>query len=127
MIFDTDVLIWFFRGDRYAANLIDSRTDREVSIVSWMELIQGSRSHNETRITRRFFRDSEFRVLPLDETISHLAANLMEEYALSDGLQVAEALVAATARQTVSVLATANVRHFRIPGLELKAFRPLGS
>jgi predicted nucleic acid-binding protein len=57
--------------------------------------------------------------------MSHLAATLMEEHALPHGLQVADALIAATARETMSVLATGNVRHFRvIPRLELKAFRP---
>jgi predicted nucleic acid-binding protein len=57
--------------------------------------------------------------------MSHLAASLMEAHALRSGLQVADALIAATARETGETLATGNVRHFRpIAGLRLKTFRP---
>ena len=126
MIFDTDVLIWFFRGNRRAADFIESQNIRRMSIVSLMELFQGARSRDEIKVIRRFIQENGFQVIPLNEPISHLAATLMEEHALSGGLQVADALIAATARETGSPLATANVRHFRaIPGLELKAFHPI--
>ena len=92
-----------------------------------MELFQGARSRSEIKIIRRFLQENAFRVIPLNEPISHLAATLMEEHALSGGLQIPDALIAATARETGSALATANVRHFRvIPGLEVKPFRPVG-
>ena len=126
MIFDTDVLIWFFRGDRRAAELIESEPEREASIISLMELIQGARSRGEIRVIRRFFRETGVRLLPVNESISHAAASLMEEHAMSSGLQVADALIAATAREAGSALTTGNVPHFRvIPGLELKMFRPV--
>jgi predicted nucleic acid-binding protein len=125
MIFDTEVLIWFFRGDQKAAKLMELQAERAVSIISLMELLQGARSGAEIRVIRRFFPDNGFRVIPVNESISHLAATLMEDHALKDGLRVADALIAATARETASVLATGNVRHFRaIAGLELKRFRP---
>jgi hypothetical protein len=124
MIFDTDVLIWFFRGNRPAAELIERQADRSVSIVSAMELYQGARSQEEIRTIRRFFQESSFRVIPLNEAMSHLALTLVEEHARKDGLQMADALIAATARQTVTILATGNMRHFRsVPNLQLKAFR----
>lgn len=124
MIFDTDVLIWFFRGDERAARLIEREHDRAVSIVSIMELYQGARSNEEIRKIRRFMQENGFRVIPLNESISHLALTLMEEHACSDGLQVADAMIAATARQTGLVLATGNVRHFRsIATLQLRTFR----
>ena len=125
MIFDTDVLIWFFRGVGNAKDLIESEPNPTISIVSLMELIQGAKSLSELKAIRRFFPAYGFRVIPINESISHLALTLMEEHSLSHGLQLADALIAATARETASTLATANVRHFRvIPRLELKAFRP---
>ena len=125
MIFDTDVLIWFLRGNRLAAELLERQAGRAVSIVSVMELYQGARSRDETNEIRRFFQENAFRIIPINESISHLAATLVEDYAMKAGLQVADALIAATARESASVLATGNVRHFRsIPGLELKTFRP---
>ncbi len=124
MVFDTDVLIWLFRGNSKAVELIESQADRAVSIISLMELVQGARSRAEIKEIRGFFQANGFRIFPLNESISHLAATLTEEHALKDGLQVADALIAATARETGEVLATGNVRHFRpIAGLELKAFR----
>jgi len=125
MIFDTDILIWCFRGNRRALEMIGSEQERAVSIVSFMELVQGARSLVEVREIRRFLRDNTFRILPLDEAMSHLAASLMEAHALRSGLQVADALIAATARETGEILATGNIRHFRpIAGIRLKTFRP---
>lgn len=125
MIFDTDVLIWFFRGNPRAAQTLEAEAERSISIVSLMELYQGARSHAEIASMRAFFHENSFRVLPLNETISHLAATLVEEHALKHGVQLADALIAATARETASVLVTGNVRHFRvIPALQLKPFRP---
>lgn len=125
MIFDTDILIWCFRGNRRALETIGSERERALSIVSLMELVQGARSLVEVREIRRFLRDNTFRILPLDEAMSHVAASLMEAHALRTGLQVADALIAATARETGEILATGNIRHFRpIAGLRLKPFRP---
>jgi predicted nucleic acid-binding protein len=127
MIFDTDVLIWSLRSDTNAAELIQSQTDRAVSIISWMELLQGANSRSEIKLIRRFLQDLGFRVIPVSESISHLAATLIEDHALADGLQVADALIAATARETGSELATGNVRQFRaIRRIELREFRPVG-
>ena len=125
MIFDTDVLIWFFRGNQAAAELLDSQAERALSIVSMMELYQGARSRQESRAIRQFLQNNNFRVIPINESISHLAATLVEDHALKDGLGVADALIAATARENGAILATGNVKHMRsIPTLELKAFRP---
>lgn len=125
MIFDTDVLIWFFRGHPKAAHLLESESERATLIVSVTELYQGARSSEEITAMRHFFQENAFRVVPISEAVSHLAATLVEEHCLQDGVQLADALIAATARETGSVLATGNVRHFRsMPALQLKAFRP---
>jgi predicted nucleic acid-binding protein len=125
VIFDSDVLIWFYRGDENAKELIDATADRATSIVSVMELLQGARSKAEMKTTQEFIRNAGLRVIPLNEQIGHLAAAFIEEHALSGGLRIEDALIAATARDSGEVLATANVRHFRpIRNLQLKAFRP---
>ena len=125
MIFDTDVLIWLSREDEKAKELIEATEDRATSIVSYMELLQGALSKAEMKTIQEFVRNTGFRVIPLNESIGHLAAALIEEHALSSGLRIEDALIAATARESGEVLATANIRHFRpIRNLELKAFRP---
>jgi hypothetical protein len=41
VIFDSDVLIWFLRGDLAAGELVDSASERAISIVTLMEVQQG--------------------------------------------------------------------------------------
>jgi len=125
MIFDTDVLVWFLRGDRAAVRLIASQSERAISIVSAMELVQGARSRGEIKTIHDFIRQHGIRLVPVSESISHVALSLIEAHALGQGLRVADALIVATAREAALPLATGNARHFRaIAGLELKVFRP---
>jgi predicted nucleic acid-binding protein len=125
MIFDTDVLIWASRGNQRAATAIDSCTDRALAIVSLMELLQGVRSKQESREIRQSLRQLQFRILPLSESIGSAAAALIELHALSAGLQVADALIAATAIESGHPLCTGNAKHFRaIRSLSCVAFRP---
>jgi predicted nucleic acid-binding protein len=125
MIFDTDVLVWASRGNLRAARTIDVATDRALSIVSFMELLQGARSKLETRQIRQSLRQLQFRILPLSETIGATAAAIIEQHALAHGIQLADALIAATAIEADRPLCTANVKHFRpISSLSRVAFRP---
>jgi len=125
VIFDSDVLIWSSRSDAEAVALVNSTRDRAVSIITVMESLQGVRSKSEMRTTKQFFHQINFRILPLTESIGHIAAGLIEEHALSGGLRIEDALIAATAREAGETLATANVRRFRdIANLDLKPFRP---
>ena len=125
MIFDTDVLIWASRGNARAARAIDAAAERALSIVSLMELMQGARSKLESRQIRESLHHLQFVVLPLSETIGATAAALIEQHALAHGIQLADALIAATAIESGRELCTANAKHFRpIRGLTRIAFRP---
>lgn len=126
MLFDTDVLIWCFRGNENAARLIDSESgDRLLSIVSYMELLQGARNSQEKKWIHSFLSDFAFTVLPLSENIGKRASIYIEEYALKHGIQMADALIAATAMENGSKLFTSNYKHFKcIEDLSLKTFKP---
>lgn len=125
MIFDTDVLIWASRGNIKAARAIDAAQDRALTIVSYMELLQGARSKLEIRQIQQSLRQLEFRILPLSEAIGAAAAALIEQHALAHGIQLADALIAATAIDSGRQFCTGNSKHFRsIHGLSCVAFRP---
>ena len=125
MMFDTDVLIWVSRGNSNAARMIDAATDRAVSIVSYMELIQGARSKLEARQIRQSLQQLQFRILPLSEPVGATAAGLIEKHALAHGIQLADALIAATAIESGQPLCTANAKHFRpIGSLSRVGLRP---
>jgi predicted nucleic acid-binding protein len=69
----------------------------------------------------------EFRVLPLSESIGATATALIERHALAHGIQVTDALVAATAIEAQEPLCSANAKHFRpVRQLTLDTFRPSG-
>ena len=125
MLFDTDVLIWIFRGMKSAARLVQADTDRKISIINYMEILQGSKNKYEMLSYKHFFSHYFFEILPVTEAISHRAAILFEEHALSTGLHVTDALVIATACENQLTLCTTNQKHARdIAALELKVFAP---
>ena len=125
MLYDTDVLIWIFQGNAKAARLLDRDVDRSLSVVSFMELLQGAADRGETRLIKDFLKDCAIANLPLTENIGHRASIYMEEFGRSSGLRVADALIAATAAENHSPLCTGDYRHFRpIRELELSVFRP---
>ena len=125
MIFDTDVLIWCFRGDEKAARAIDSCGERLISAVTLMELHQGACNKTEQKAISKFVREMNFRVLPINENISHRACIYVEEFCLKAAMQMADALIAATAVELAKTLYTANHKHYKaVTELETKIFKP---
>ena len=125
MLIDTDVLIWFFRGRSSAQRAIAECRSVELSAVTYMELVQGVRNKKELRLLRQTIRLNEWRILPLTESIGHRATMYVENHALTDGLRLADALIAASAVQSGVTLMTANIRHYKcIPDILLEPFRP---
>ena len=125
MMYDTDVLVWFLRGNQKAARSVDDAAERSISVITYMELLEGARDGREAKAIRDFLGQLGFRMLPLTENIGHRASIYIEEYGLRAGMCVADALVAATAVENQLVLCTANRKHYRPIGeLELKLFRP---
>ena len=125
MLVDTDVLIRHLRGYPEAAHRLDCLDTLEISVVTHLELLQGMRNKAEIDALKKTFERRRAVVHPLTEAVSERAIFLMETLVLSHGLQMGDALIAATALQTQSTLLTGNVRHFApIAGLAVEAFRP---
>ena len=127
MIVDSDILIWYLRGNQRAKSFLESLSfaDRQLSILSVMELYQGARNKKELTEIRRFWINHFSEVCPIREEISSLAADLIYDHALPSGLRSGDAIIAATALFHKVPLATANVKHFRsISGLQIHTFRP---
>ncbi|HEX7362365.1 MAG TPA: PIN domain-containing protein, partial [Bryobacteraceae bacterium] len=113
------------RGNPDAARTIGQAADRALSIVSLMELLQGARSKLEVRQIQQSLFQLDFSILPLSESIGATASSLIEQYTLTAGIQVADALIAATASLSGQRLCTANTKHFSpIRSLSLLPFRP---
>ena len=125
MIFDTDILIWIQRGNAAAARKVDITPERYLSIQSYMELLQGAKNKTQHQYIKDFLADFNFVILPLTENIGHRAAIYIEEYAISSGMRVGDAIIAATAVENNMPLMTSNTKHFKsVKDLNLKSFKP---
>ena len=127
-IFDTDIFVWHFRGVPEATKLLDREESIAISIVTYMELLQGARNKREIKTIRELLRDLNTSVLPLSENIGYRAAIYIENYALSHGIRAVDAMIAATAVVYDLPLYSSNAKHLRmIPDLDLRVFQPGGS
>jgi len=124
MIFDTDVMIWAFRGNAKALDSIDAAGERAISAVTYMELLQGVRNRREMLEMKRFLGRLGFSVLPVDVNVSNRAVAIMEETALKSDLGVCDALIFGTACEKGETLLSGNRKHFKeVPLLVAKVFR----
>ena len=125
MIFDTDIFIWTQRGNKKAAKLLEKSEEKYLSVQSYMELLQCAKNKTQHKHVKDFLSSFGFLVLPLTENIGHRASIYIEEYTLSSNLRSGDAIIAATAVENNMVLASSNVKHFKvIKELQLKAFKP---
>ena len=124
MIVDTDIIIWYMRGSEKARQLIDGFDGFHLSVVSYIELLQGLRDKNEYRELRKAFNDWQVTIVQISEAVSTKAMFYVENFHLSHVLTIADALIAATAVNLGMPLHTGDEKHYRmIRGLELKKFR----
>ena len=125
MLFDTDILIWIQRGSHRAAGLVEKEEERRISVLTYMELLQGASNKRQHEHILDFLREFGFHVLPHNENIGHRAAIYIEEYSLSHGLRSGDAIIAATATEKGLTLCTSNLKHYRpIKELKLRVFKP---
>jgi predicted nucleic acid-binding protein len=112
------------RGKVEAANAITSisKEDRFCSIISYMEMIQGIRNKKELELLNSMINNFNFAILPLSEKIGQLACELMIRYKLSSGLEVQDALIAATVVVFQDILYTGNIKHFKDLEIKIKIF-----
>lgn len=124
MLIDTDVLIWAARGYESAVDSLDTIEQPEVSTVTLIELMQGARSKREMNDLEQRLAQWGVEIIDLSPEISAQAVVLIREYAHARGLQLADALVAATAMARETTLFSGNRKHFEgIPGLQFQTFR----
>ena len=125
MLIDSDVLIWIARGHPGAIAKVQALPNWRISAVSYMELAQGCRNKSELKSMQKTFMSDANDVLAITQSISDLACTLVEKYALSHSVHVADALIAATAMVHAIPLLTGNAKHFSaIKGLEVQVFSP---
>lgn len=123
MLVDTDVLIWHLRGSPQAARCLDQLDSLVLSAVSYLELLQGMRNKAELAAVKKMLERRSATILPITPTITEQATALMESLTLSHGLQMGDALIAATALVHQLPVVTGNLKHFQaVPDLQVVPF-----
>jgi len=125
MLIDTDVLIWYMKGNKKAYKLIENLNGFFISTVTYIELIQGMRNNRELSELRKAFRQWNTKILYINEEISLKAMFFVERHYLSHSLKLADALIAATALVNGIPIITGNDKHYNIiKEISVKKFSP---
>jgi len=89
-----------------------------------MELIQGALNKYEADCIDKTLRDMNVERLPIKQSISDIAVSLVRTYFHSHSMQLADALIAATALEHNLELMSGNAKHFKvIEGLVIHKFQ----
>ena len=124
VIIDTDVLIWYLRGNESAQKIIDASIPFKISVINYMELLQGMKGKKELSILQKYLKKWSVEIVLINENISSRAMFLVEDYYLSHSLELGDAIIAATALEYREILLTANEKHYSfIPNIKTKKFR----
>ena len=108
MLIDSDVLVWLTRGHPGAAARLVREPVWHISAVTYIELAQGCRNQAELERLKQGLSARDTQIMPVNEAISERAMRLIDLHALGDGLQLGDALIAATALEHGLPLLTAN-------------------
>ena len=123
MIVDTDVLIWYSRNNEKAKELLHSLRGFNISVITYMEIIQGVRNKQELNHFNKSLSILNIKVIQIDEMISTKAMFFVEQYALSHAMELADALIGATSIVQQMPLITGNDKHYKhLPGINIKKF-----
>ncbi len=123
IIFDTDILIWGTRQHAKAVAMIENTPDKQLSAVTYMEMLQGMRNRAEQQAFEKFIKQHNFTILSITSAITATAIDLVKAYNLSHSMQIYDALIASTALNLGIPLMSANRKHYQfIPKLKFIPF-----
>jgi predicted nucleic acid-binding protein len=117
-LLDSDVLIWLLRGRRETLERLEALEGPfGISVVSRAEIWAGAREKESREIETLFLSLTTYTV---DAAVADLAGQFLRRYLRrAPGVELADALIAATAVRHGLLLVTYNVVHFPMPELKL--------
>lgn len=117
-LLDSDVLIWLLRGRQETCQRLEALDGSlGVSVISRAEIWAGAREGEQRRIEELFLSLTTY---PVDGAVADRAGKFLRQYRRpGKPLELADALIAATAVVHELALVTYNVSHFPMPELKL--------
>lgn len=111
VLLDSCVVIDVLRQDRSATGFVIGLPERPfLSVVTISELRAGQRGERDRRAIDGLLASST--LLDVDQAIAEIAGDLLRRFCKSHGVDIADALIAATALHHRLQLATLNLKHF---------------
>jgi len=119
---DSDVLIWHLRGERKASNFIRRLRDKD-GFAIWIGALQRAEivffmRPEEEKDTMLFL--SQFETAVVDQAIVDKAGGIYRSWNPSHGIDINDAVLAATSMQTGGRIYTLNVKHYPMSGILVK-------
>ena len=119
---DSDVLIWHLRGESKAGAFLKRIRDSG-EFELWIGALQRAEivffMRPEEVVSTEFLL-SHFETAPVDAKIVDKAGTLFRKWNPSYGIDVNDALLAATAMETGGRIFTLNIKHYPMDGLSIK-------
>ena len=121
-LIDTDIVIDHFHGhaaalEYYTENLAAGET-LAVSVITLTEVMAGLRPGEEERTERLF---QLFAIQDVNEPIGRQASLYLRQFRRSHGLELGDALIAATALHHGAELITRNLKHYPMTDITVVA------
>jgi predicted nucleic acid-binding protein len=119
---DSEILIWHLRGEKKAARLLRKlQRGREYDL--WVGAIQRAEvvffmRPEEEQETELFL--SQFQTAPVDQKIVDTGGKLYRKWNPTNGIDINDALLAATAIETGGHVFTLNTKHYPMPDIIAK-------
>ncbi|MFB9243779.1 PIN domain-containing protein [Massilia antarctica] len=109
-LFDTNILIDYLNGIAEAELACDHYVDKAISVVTWMEIMEGVSEDEDERLLVEAFL-AQFELVPIDHKVALEASRVRETHAM----RLPDAVIQATANLSGRVLITRDTRDF-VPG-----------
>jgi predicted nucleic acid-binding protein len=106
-VFDTNILVDYLKGVRVAKEELDRYRVRQISIITFIEVMVGAKNAAEESAIRSFL--ATFEVLDLSTGIAQEAISIRKELRL----KIPDAIVYATARSQGCILVSRNTKELK--------------
>jgi len=105
-VIDTNILIDYLKGIDSASEELSLYQQPYISIITWIEIMVGSQSDEESHTLRRFL--SRFQLVQVNASIAETAVKLRKAHKI----RLPDAIIWASAQTTDRILVTRNTRDF---------------
>lgn len=122
LLLDTDVLVDYLRKVEQAVRFLEGVRDAlSLSVVSVAELYSGARGEREEAVLETLL--SAFHIFPVNREVAEQGGRFRQKYFRSHGIEIPDALIAATCVLHHAQLVTLNRRHYPMIGEVMVPYR----